>query len=86
MKGQCKVAERVDATLETNTAAVLPTLAAYWDELASYAFTPDQGRCDILKFFELEAIAQQSSSHEKMMSQFWDAAFDGVPRPARPRS
>ncbi|MFM0179038.1 hypothetical protein PQR52_11260 [Paraburkholderia aspalathi] len=62
----------------------LPSLAEFWDALASYAFTPQQGAGSISRFFELDAIAQRSPKHERLMSQFWDAAFDGEPRPARP--
>ncbi|MCW0048881.1 hypothetical protein OIV36_05260 [Burkholderia pseudomallei] len=62
----------------------LPSLAEFWDALASYSFTQQQGAVNITRFFELDAIAQCSPRHERLMSQFWDAAFDGGPRPARP--
>jgi hypothetical protein len=68
----------------TEAVDTLPSLGEFWDTLASYAFTPKQGTGNILRFFELDAVAQRSPTHEQLMSQFWDAAFDGEPRPARP--
>lgn len=64
----------------------LSSLPEFWDSLASYAFMPAQGRADIALFLRLQAIAESSPAHDELMSGFWDAAFDGVPRPARPRN
>ncbi|MET9345053.1 hypothetical protein, partial [Nonomuraea sp. NPDC003804] len=48
----------------------LPSLAEFWDALASYSFTPQQGVANIKRFFELDAIARCSPRHERLMSQF----------------
>lgn len=74
-------ASSVDAKHEA-----LPSLQEFWDALASYAFTPSQGQTDIALFLRLQAIAEHSPEHDELMSGFWDCAFDGGPRPARPRS
>jgi hypothetical protein len=63
----------------------LPSLADYWDSLASYGFTPKSGTYSVAKFFALTEIAERSLLHEKMQEKFWDAAFHGTSRPARPR-
>ncbi|WP_429300775.1 hypothetical protein [Paraburkholderia sp. GAS199] len=76
-----------DASSENPVVATpqgLPSLQEFWDELASYAFTPEQGQADIGIFLWLQAVAEKSPTHHALMSSFWDAAFDGVARPARP--
>ncbi len=86
MKGNSQTGNAITSRREQEDVLALPSLPEFWDALASFSFKSRQGSSDITRFFELDAIAQRSSRHEKLMSQFWDAAFDGEPRPARPAS
>jgi hypothetical protein len=81
-----RAVKEAPAHVDAGDAQELPSLGEFWDALATFPFNVKQEEGNIMRFFELDAIAQRSSRHEHLMSQFWDAAFDGVPRPARPNS